>query len=78
MDVPGFTLVIVSNSPCLEAEKGGKAQLSFVCHGIKIWRTEQQDLDCLNVISSEGLDPLKLARGSTNITSSTSKASTGP
>lgn len=29
-DVPGSTLVIVSNSPCIEAEKGHKAQLSFM------------------------------------------------
>lgn len=78
MDVPGSTLVVISNSPCIEAEKGRKVQLSFICHRIKVWRTEQQDLDCLNITSSEGLDSLKLAQGSASITSSSSKDSAGP
>ena len=78
MDVPGSTLVVISNSPCIEVEKGHKVQLSFICHGIKVWRTEQQDLDCLNITNSEGLDSLKLVQGSTSITSSTSKTSAGP
>lgn len=78
MDVPRSTLVVISNSACIEAEKGHKLQLSFICHGIKVCRTEQQDLQYLKITSCEGMDSLKQASGSTNITSSTSKASACP
>lgn len=53
MDVPGSTVVVISKSACIEAQKGHKLQLSFICHGIKINRTEQQDLEHLKITSSE-------------------------
>lgn len=62
MDVPGSTVVVISNSVCIEAEKGHKLQLSFICCGIKVCRTEQQDLEYLKITSSEGIDSLREAK----------------
>lgn len=73
MDVHRSALLVVANSSSLEAGKSCKVQLAFISHGIKVWRAEQQDLECMNITSSEGLDSLKLAQGSTSFTCSTSK-----
>lgn len=53
MDVPESTVVVISNSACIKAGKGHKLQLLFICHGINVCRTEQQDRQYPKITSSE-------------------------